>query len=85
VGGKGIIPTRDDDRFGLGYFYTNWSDTVLADALGVNSAQGIELFYNIQVTPWLQISPDLQVLIDPGGVSDRDTAIVYGLWAKVSF
>jgi porin len=84
VGGKGIIPTRDNDKFGLGYFCTNWSDTILTDALGVNTAQGIELFYNIQVTPWLQISPDLQVLIDPGGVSDRDTAIVYGLWAKMS-
>jgi porin len=85
VGGKGIIPTRDHDRFGLGYFYTNWGDSALASVLDVNVAQGIELFYNIQVTPWLQISPDLQVLINPGGVSDRDTAIVYGLWAKMSF
>jgi porin len=85
LGGKGVIPTRDNDKFGLGYFYTNWSNTPLTDAFGVNNAQGIELFYNIQVTPWLQISPDLQVLIDPGGVSDRDTAIVYGLWAKMSF
>lgn len=85
LGGTGLLPTRDHDRFGLGYFYTNWSDGYLADILGVNTAQGIELFYNIQITPWLQVSPDLQVLMNPGGVSDRDTAIVYGLWAKMSF
>jgi porin len=84
VGGKGMIPTRDNDRFGLGYFYTEWSDTVLTDVLGVNNAQGVELFYSIEIAPWLHVTPDLQVLIDPGGVSDRETAIVCGISAKMS-
>ena len=85
VGGKGIIPERDNDRFGLGYFYTKWSDIPLTNALGISNSQGVELFYNIEVTPWLHITPDLQVLVNPGGVDDRDVAIVYGLRAQMSF
>ncbi len=85
VGGKGIIPERDNDRFGLGYFYTKWSDISLTNALGISNSQGVELFYNIEVTPWLHITPDLQVLVNPGGVDDRDVAIVYGLRAQMSF
>lgn len=85
VGGKGIIPERDNDRFGLGYFYTKWSDISLTNALGISHSQGVELFYNIEVTPWLHITPDLQVLVNPGGVDDREVAIVYGLRAQMSF
>ncbi|MGB0717022.1 MAG: carbohydrate porin [Phycisphaerae bacterium] len=85
IGGKGIVPERDNDTFGLGYFYTKWSDTALADALNINDSQGVELFYNIEVTPWLHITPDLQVLINPGGDADRDVALVYGLRAHMTF
>ncbi len=85
VGGKGIIPERDNDRFGLGYFYTNWSDIRLTNALGISNSQGVELFYNIEITPWLHITPDLQVLIHPGGVDDRDVAIVCGLRLQMTF
>ncbi len=85
LGGKGVLPGRDDDRCGLGFFYTEWSDVPLAHALDINNAQGVELFYNIEVTPWMHITPDLQVLIDPGGVADRDVAIVGGVRVQMSF
>jgi porin len=53
---------------------------------GLHAEQGAELFYNIEVTPWLHITPDLQVIIDPtGGFGDRDVAIVYGVRAQMSF
>ena len=84
LGGKGVIPRRDHDRFGLGFFYTEWSDIPLAEALGINNSQGVELFYNIEIAPWLHITPDLQVLINPGGVSDRATAIVYGMRVQMN-
>jgi porin len=85
VGGKGIIPERDGDTFGLGYFYTKWSDIPLTNALGISNSQGVELFYNIEVTPWLHVTPDLQVLVNPGGVDDRDVAVVYGLRLQMTF
>jgi porin len=45
----------------------------------------VELFYNIEVTPWLHVTPDVQILIDAGGVDDRDVAVVYGLRMQMSF
>ncbi len=78
VSGQGIIPTRDNDTCGLGYFYLNFSDG-LPKILGINASQGIEMYYNIEITPWLHVSPDLQIIFSPGGNTDEDTAIVAGI------
>lgn len=85
LGGKGPVPGRDKDAWGVGYYLADTSGS-LDSLLGTHSEQGIELFYNIEVTPWLRITPDLQIIIDPGaGYRDRQTAIVYGLRAQMSF
>lgn len=85
LGGKGSIPSRDRDAWGVGYYFLNISDN-LGSLTGIDSEQGVELFYNIEVTPWLHITPDLQFIVDPGGgLGDRDTAIVYGVRAQMSF
>ena len=83
VGGKGIFDERDEDTFGLGYYYLSMSDD-MADFLGLGSEQGIELFYNIEVTPWLHITPDFQYIIDPGG-GLADDAYVFGIRTQMSF
>lgn len=83
LGGKGSLPTRDGDSWGVGYYLANTGDNV-EDLLGLHCEQGVELYYNIQVTPWMFITPDLQVIIDPGaGFRDRDTALIYGLRMQV--
>ncbi len=84
VGGKGIIPERDNDKFGLGYFFTDFSGD-LPERLGIASSQGTELFYSIAITPWFSLTPDLQFIVDPGGDDSRDVAVVYGLRGHVSF
>lgn len=85
IGGKGSIPGRDKDTWGLGYYMINATDD-LPVALGMDAEQGTELFYNFQVTPWLNISPSLQVIVDPGaGFRDRDVAVVYGMRAQMKF
>ena len=78
VGGKGIIPTRDKDTFGLGYYYLNLSDD-LPSMFGMNAEQGVEMYYNVEIAPWLHLTPDLQVIIDPGGGGGSSVAIVYGM------
>ena len=86
LGGMGLIPTRPRDRYGAGYYYINVANA-LPDALNANAEQGIELFYNVEVTPWLHITPDLQFIIYPGGdtgPSARNPAIVYGLRMQMS-
>lgn len=85
LGGKGAIPGRDKDTWGLGYYLANMSDG-LSELIDVHSEQGVELYYNIEVTPWLHITPDLQIIVDPGaGFQNRDPAIVYGIRAQMSF
>ena len=86
VGGKGLVPTRAHDRYGVGYYYLDFSSD-LPSIMNANAEQGVEIFYNIEVTPWLHISPDLQVIIDPGGNTghgQREPALVYGMRAQVS-
>jgi porin len=85
VSGTGSIPTRDRDVWGLGYYFANISDHI-NPVFDLNSEQGVELFYNIEITPWLHITPDLQVIVNPGGgFQDRDPAVVYGIRAQMSF
>lgn len=79
LGGKGAIPTRDRDTWGVGYYFAALNDSI-SPAFGLQSEQGVELYYNIEVTPWLHIAPDLQCIINPGGgFGDREPAVVYGL------
>jgi porin len=84
VGGKGIIPKRDKDTYGVGYYFFDVSDRL--HPYNLSSEQGVEVFYNIEVTPWLHITPDLQIIQNPGGgIGDRDVAIVYGIRMQTSF
>ncbi len=83
VGGKGIIPERDNDTFGLGYYYADMSYDI-PFILDIGDEQGIELYYNIEVTPWMHITPDVQYIIDPGGGA-YDDAIAVGIRTHISF
>jgi porin len=99
-GGKGMIPTRDQDRFGIGYYYMKIGDDLrdtfpplLLNRAGLDHEQGVELFYNVAVTPWLHVTPDLQ-FIDSArnkapliGVNRKaiHTAVVTGLRVKITF
>ena len=89
VGGNGILPGRDNDRFGIGYYHLNFSDdfpTIAKRSLGgLDEGYGVELFYNIEITPWLHISPDLQIICNPGGNDNNDTAIVAGVRVYMEF
>ncbi len=65
-GGKGTIPTRDKDRWGVGYYYLRFSDDLtsfIRNRISLDHEQGVELFYNIEVLPWLHFTPDLQIIM----------------------
>ncbi len=75
VSGKGIIPTRDRDTCGLGWYFGNASNEIPAPIV---QESGIEMYYSIEVFPWLHISPDFQIICNPGG-GNADTALVGGV------
>jgi porin len=79
VGGRGLIPGREKDVFGVGYFYNGLEQGGVVDrTLDIRDGeQGFEVFYEAQLTPWLRLTPDVQV-VRPG-FGDNDTAVVLGL------
>jgi len=84
LGGKGMLPNRVNDTFGVGYYFLNLTDNLpRVIQRRIDNEQGVEIYYNVAITPWLHITPDLQ-FIDPvrKGV---DTTVVAGLRAKIDF
>jgi porin len=86
VGGASPLTCRKLDTFGFGHFYVGVSDSLKQLAprlLPIGDEHGVELFYNVAVTPWCHITPDLQ-MVTPG--RERvNTLLFLGLRAKVDF
>jgi porin len=79
----GPLPSRADDVLGLGANYARLSND--DPQLTARFELGIELFYKLQVTPFLSIKPDLQYIVNPGGVSGRGDALVGTVRLQVEF
>ena len=67
VGGKGLIPSRDRDRFGIGAYYTSVENPTLqlpfrGPSSFLGDEWGFEAFYNVALTPWVLLTPDIQVI-----------------------
>ena len=89
LGGNGLIPNRRRDEFGIAYAYTDLSDE-LKDNLDLLPFGGrlqvehqVELFYNLQLMPWFQLTGDLQIL-RPNRPA-VDTAVVPAVRLRVVF
>ena len=84
LGGRGILPGRDDDTFGLGFAYTDIDRGAFASALGFDEeAYGFEAFYNIALTQSVALTLDAQV-IDPV-IDGVDTATILGARLNIRF
>src|SRR5262245_23164973 len=86
IGGKGLVPGRPKDQWGIGYYYLKLSDDLprlLRRRLGLDHNQGGELYYNFEVAPWLHLTPDLQIVGQAN--NNLNTAVVLGFRMKVDF
>jgi porin len=99
LGGKGMVPSRPNDTFGLGFARTQFSSAFLPFLrerldLGLEHEDSFEAFYNLAITGWLSVTADVQV-IDPGlqkalpssglRLVNVDTATVAGIRFRVRF
>jgi hypothetical protein len=88
LGGFSPLRHQRGDTFGVGWFLVGASDQfgpVPTALFGPQNGIGVEWFYNVQATPWLNITPDLQ-WIRPGlGAISTDNAFVYGIRANATF
>lgn len=82
VGGS-PIRGREDDRIGIGYYHLGVSNLPILSLHGIGAEDGVELFYNVAVTPWFHVTPDVQIL-DPAQ-KNTATALLVGVRARLSF
>jgi porin len=89
LGGNGLFTGRQRDEFGIAYAYTDLSE-VLKDNLALLPLGGrlqvehqLEVFYNLHLTPWFQLTGDLQVLRPNRPAAD--TAVVPAVRLRVVF
>ena len=98
VGGKGVVPGRPHDSFGVGWARTELSGDFLPFLrqqlrLGLEREDAIELYYNAAITPWLSVTADLQIvepalarsLASSSRLEAVSTTVVAGLRALVRF
>jgi porin len=81
---------RPRDEFGIAYAYTDLSE-VLKDNLDLlplgrrrlQVEHQLEVFYNLHLTPWFQLTGDVQILRPNRPVAD--TAVVPAVRVRVVF
>ncbi len=63
ISGDGFWRSRPWDGFGVGVYRYNWAKGLSSTLqTPLQNELGMELFYNLGLTPWLSISPNLQVI-----------------------
>jgi porin len=99
ISGKGIVPGRPRDTFGLGWARTQFSNNfvpILRERLhiGLDKEDAFEMYYNATITPWLQMSLDLQIInpalkktLNSSGTALKnvDTSVVGGVRMYIRF
>jgi porin len=97
IGSKGPIECRPYDQTGIGYYYSSINNPVLQLPFTtrefLRDEWGFEAYYNIALTPWLLLTPDIQVVgpaqrreFDGLRVrKDVDTATALGFRGQIIF
>jgi len=76
---QGIIPTREDDAFGLAVAHASLSKDFRYGKEMDSHETTVEATYRAKIFPWLAIQPGLQVVFNPGADTSLDNAVV-SLW-----
>ena len=98
IGGKGVVPGRPQDSFGVGWARTDLSRHFLPAlrdrfGLGLDHEDAVEVYYNAPIASWVGATLDLQV-IDPaikkhlgssGQLESTGTTVIAGLRLYVRF
>ena len=73
------IFAQSDDRIGAGL---TWAEPASS---GLDDQKAIDMFYRVQVTPQVAISPTLQVVIDPVRNPNEDEIFTMGIRTRFAF
>lgn len=78
IAGRSMIRVCKRDTSVVGYFYeglSNQFNTLLALALSQQSEKGVEIFYNIALTPVARLTFDLQVAHIPVAIRNNTSML----------
>jgi porin len=81
---QGLIPTRDNDVLGFGFAQCITGDDARRTGYGDHEST-YELYYNIAVFPWFNLTPDFQYISDPGATDTTRDSFVTGVRLQMSF
>jgi porin len=81
---QGLFDGRDDDVLGAAFAYGSFSNTA-APSYPEDYESALEVYYNSQVTPWFNLSPSIQYIVNPGGVKTAKDAVIFGLRTQITF
>lgn len=87
LGGDSRLRDGKNDKWGIGWYYVGASNqfgAIPQFLFGPRDGTGVELFYNFEVTRFLNVTPDIQ-FIRPEAGAIADNAFVYGLRANISW
>lgn len=83
LGGNGLLPGRERDRWGCGLYYQELADGVLAKTLQLGSEWGGEVFYNVALTSWMNVTLDAQII--DSALPQAGTVVVLGSRVVIRF
>jgi carbohydrate-selective porin OprB len=87
VGGSVAAARRRDDTFGIGWYHASTSPvigTLIASQFGpIGDSQGIECFYNDEVSRAVRITPDVQYVVP--SLRSAAPAVIAGVRTLVNF
>ena len=81
---QGPFEGRDEDVLGVGFAQGFFADS--ADSTYTKDYESVvEVYYNVQVTPWFNLSPIFQYVANPGGAGLASDAVVLGVRTQICF
>ncbi len=81
---QGLFENRDNDVLGIGFAHGSFSD--LAKTTYTDDYEAVVgMYYNAKIADWLNLTPSVQYIANPGGSQAVSDAVVWGLRAQISF
>lgn len=81
---QGLFEGRDDDVLGVGFAHGDFSNS--ADTTYTDGHEYVmELYYNAQLTPCINLSPLVQYISNPGGDDNLSDVVLLGVRTQVTF
>lgn len=84
---KGPIPKRDKDIAGIavgcGNFASRLNNITYAAGGRMGNETVVEAFYRVFITKWFYLQPDVQFIMNPGGM--YDSSVAFGIRSVITF